>query len=95
MLELLDPNDIQNLEQARQAIIKVLNLVEELVAENCKQREEIQRLWDANNRLQGELGKPAVKPGRKPPGATPSDHGGVPLLAADSSVLVGKRHGAI
>jgi hypothetical protein len=74
MLELLDPNDIQNLEQARQAIIEVLNLVEELVAENRKQREEIQRLRDENNRLKGEQGKPQVKPGRKPPGATPSDH---------------------
>ena len=74
MLELLDPNDIQNLEQARQAIIEVLNLVEELVAENRKQREEIQRLRDVNNRLKGEHGKAQVKPSRKPPGTTPSDH---------------------
>lgn len=74
MLEFFDPNDIQNLEQARQAIIEVLNLVEELVAENRKQREEIQRLRDENNRLQGEQGKPKVKPGRKPPGSTSSDH---------------------
>ncbi len=74
VLEFFDPNDIQNLEQARQAIIEVLNLVEELVAENRKQREEIQRLRDENNRLKGEQGKPQVKPGRKPPGSTSSDH---------------------
>ena len=74
MLELFDPNDIQNLEQARQAIIEVLNLVEDLVAENRKQREEIQRLRDENNRLKGEQGKPKVKPRRKPPESTPSDH---------------------
>ena len=74
MLEFFDPNDIQNLEQARQAIIEVLNLVEELVAENRKQREEIQRLRDENNRLKGEQGKPKVKPRRKPPESTCSDH---------------------
>jgi hypothetical protein len=74
MLEFFDPNDIQNLEQARQAITEVLNLVEELVAENRKQREEIQRLRDENNRLKGEQGKPKVKPRRKPPESTSSDH---------------------
>jgi len=74
MLESFDPSDIQNLEQARQAIIEVLNLVEELVAENRKQREEIQRLRDENNRLKGEQGKPKVKPRREPPGSTSSDH---------------------
>jgi hypothetical protein len=74
VLEFFDLNDIQNLEQARQAIIEVLNLVEELVTENRKQREEIQRLRDENNRLKGEQGKPKVKPRRKPPESTPSDH---------------------
>jgi len=74
MLELFDPNDIVDLEQARQAIIEVLNLVEELVAENQKQREEIQGLRDENNRLKGEQGKPKIKPGRKPPGSKASDH---------------------
>jgi len=42
--EHLDPNDIQDLEGARQAIIHGLNLVEELVSENRELREENQRL---------------------------------------------------
>ena len=44
MPEHLDPNDIQDLEGARQAIIHGLNLVEELVSENRELREENQRL---------------------------------------------------
>jgi hypothetical protein len=66
MLEHFDPNDIQDLDGARQAIIHVLNLVEELVSENRTLREENQRLRDENNRLKGEQGKPSVKPSKKP-----------------------------
>lgn len=66
MLEHIDPNDIRDLEGARQAIIHVLNLVEELASENRVLREENQRLRDENNRLKGEQGKPKVKPGKKP-----------------------------
>ena len=58
MLEHFDPNDIRDLEGARQAIIHVLNLVEELASENRALREENQRLRDENNRLKGEQGKP-------------------------------------
>lgn len=56
-----DPNQIQD-ENARQAIIWLLNLVEELKSENEGLREEVQRLRDENNRLKGEQGQPAVKP---------------------------------
>jgi FtsZ-binding cell division protein ZapB len=56
-----DPNQIQD-DNARQAIIQLLNLVEELKSENGALREEVQRLRDENNRLKGEQGQPAVKP---------------------------------
>jgi len=56
-----DPNQIQD-ENARQAVIWLLNLVEELKSENVALREEVQRLRDENNRLKGEQGQPDVKP---------------------------------
>lgn len=74
MLEHFDPNDIQDLESARQAIIHILNLVEELASENRTLREEIQRLRDENNRLKSEQGKPQVKPSKRPQSTSPSDH---------------------
>jgi len=66
MLEHFDPNDIQDLAGARQAVIALLNLVEELASENRKLREQEQRLRDENNRLKGEQGKPEIKPSKKP-----------------------------
>ncbi|MFN8458212.1 MAG: transposase [Anaerolineae bacterium] len=65
MLGDFDPTQIQD-EGARQAIIKLLNLVEELKRENTALREEVQRLRDENNHLKGEQGKPTIKPGPKP-----------------------------
>src|SRR5947199_9744983 len=47
---------------ARTAIRGLLNLVEQLAAENRALREEVQRLRDALARAQGEQGKPQVKP---------------------------------
>jgi len=74
MLEHLDPNDIQDLEGARHAVISVLNLVEELASENRELRDENQRLRDENQRLKGEQGRPKVKPSQKPPLSGPTDH---------------------
>jgi len=65
MLEGLDPNQIQDLEGARQAIVMLLNLVETLKAENRELREQVQRLRDEINRLKGEQGKPNIKPNKK------------------------------
>ena len=67
MLTNFDPNQIQDLEGARQAIKLLLNLVEELKSESDALRAENQALRDENNRLQGEQGKPAVKPSKKQP----------------------------
>ena len=63
MLPGFDPNEIQD-ENARQAIIWLLNLVEELKSENGDLREEVQQLRDENNRLKGEQGQPDVKPNK-------------------------------
>lgn len=65
MLEGFDPNQIQDLEGARQAIVMVLNLVETLKTENQALREQNQRLRDEVNRLKGEQGKPDIKPNRQ------------------------------
>lgn len=61
MLAGFDPNQIKDVEGAREAIIKILNIVEEISQENKRLREEVQRLKDENNRLKGEQGQPKVK----------------------------------
>lgn len=78
MLDSFDPNEIQDIEGARQAISHLLNLIEELVSENRALREENQRLRDENNRLNGEQGKPKVKPSKKAPSASKGDHSSEP-----------------
>jgi len=66
MLDNINPQMIQDVEGTRQAIVSLLNLVEELKRENLAQRIEIQRLRDENNRLKGEQGKLDIKANRKP-----------------------------
>jgi hypothetical protein len=63
MITGFDPNQIQD-DNARQAMIELLNLVEELKSENGALRAEVQRLRDENNRLKGEQGQPEVKPNK-------------------------------
>jgi len=54
-------------ERARQVIVLLLNLVEELKQENRELRAENQRLRDEISRLKGEQGQPPIKPaGPKP-----------------------------
>jgi hypothetical protein len=65
MLEDFDLNSIQDNEGARQAILRLLNLVEELAGENRKLREKEQQLRDEINWLKGEQGKPKIKPNKK------------------------------
>jgi regulator of replication initiation timing len=65
MLDKLNPQLIQDVEGARQAIVYILNIVEELKTENTALREENQRLRDENNRLKGEQGKPTIKASKK------------------------------
>lgn len=61
MLAGFDPKQIEDVEGAREAIIKILNIVEELSDENKRLRAEVQRLRDENNWLKGEQGQPKVK----------------------------------
>ena len=65
MLDDLNPDLIQDVAGARQALILVLNIVEELKQENAALREENQRLRDEINRLKGEQGKPTIKASKK------------------------------
>ena len=51
---------------ARAAIRGLLNLVEQLAAENRALREDVQQLRDALARAQGEQGRPKVKPHTAP-----------------------------
>lgn len=74
MLENIDPNTIQDLDGARQAIIHLLNLIEDLTADLREAQAESQRLRDENNRLKGEQGKPTIKSNKKPTPPNSSDH---------------------
>jgi hypothetical protein len=65
MLAGFDPETIQDLEGARTAIRALLNLVEELQAENQALRKEVAELRDEVNRLKGEQGRPQIKPDKK------------------------------
>ncbi|MBI5034702.1 MAG: transposase [Chloroflexi bacterium] len=74
MQENFDPNTIQDLDGARQAINHLLNLIEDLTADLREAQAEIQRLRDENNRLKGEQGKPTIKPNKTQTPPKPSDH---------------------
>lgn len=60
MLEELKLDNIQD-ENIRECIKRLLNIIEDLRAENRELRAENQRLRDENNRLKGEQGKPDIK----------------------------------
>ena len=68
MLPGFDPNQIKNLDDARQVITLLLNQVEELKQENETLGQQVQQLRDEVNRLKGEQGKPDIKPGKKKKG---------------------------
>jgi regulator of replication initiation timing len=74
-LEHIDLDQIQDVEQAKKAIVMLFNLVEDLQMTVRELQAEVQRLRDENNRLKGEQGKPNIKPNKhsKGPGQS-SDH---------------------
>lgn len=74
MIEDFDLNKVQDLDQAREGIVRLVNLVEEVVAENRALRAENQQLRDEINRLKGEQGKPSIKPDQKPEPKARADH---------------------
>lgn len=68
MLAGFNPNQIEDIEGAREAILHLFNLIESLMADNDQLRDENQRLRDEVNRLKGEQGKPDIKAKRKKSG---------------------------
>jgi len=65
VLENLDLNNIQDIQEARECIVMLLNLVESLKSDNRELREQVQRLRDEINRLKGEQGKPNIRPRKR------------------------------
>ena len=65
MWEEWNPETIQDLSGARQAMEELLNLVEELSQENAALRQAVQALRDEVNRLKGEQGQPKIKPSQR------------------------------
>lgn len=67
MLDELNPIDLSNIqeENARELIVRLMNLIEAVSADLRNAQAENQRLRDENNRLKGEQGKPKIK-GNKP-----------------------------
>jgi len=60
-----DINNIRDMDDARDCILMLFNLVETLKQENLKLKKEVQQLRDEINRLKGEQGKPKIKPNKK------------------------------
>jgi hypothetical protein len=70
MLDELNPVDLSEIEDenARELIVRLMNLIETVSADLRSAQAEIQRLRDENNRLKGEQGKPKIKANKpKPP----------------------------
>ena len=57
MIDGIDLSRIQD-EQTRELIVRLMNLIEQLAAENRDLRAKNQELRDEINRLKGEQGKP-------------------------------------
>lgn len=71
----MDLDEIQDVEQAKQAIVRLFNLVEDLQTTVRQLQVENQRLRDEVNRLKGEKGKPNIKPNKHGQGPDQgSDH---------------------
>jgi hypothetical protein len=71
MFEDIDLHQIRE-ENARELIVRLLNLVEKQAADLRDAQVEMQRLRDEVNRLKGEQGKPKIKGNTPKP--TPTDH---------------------
>jgi regulator of replication initiation timing len=63
--EQLDLDQLQDVAQAKRAIVGLLNLVADLQACVRQLQAENQRLRDEINHLKGEQGKPDIKPNRR------------------------------
>ena len=74
-IDQLDLEQLQDVAQAKRAIIGLLNLVEDLQATVRELQAEVQRLRDENNHLKGEQGQPDIKANRRGKAPDPgTDH---------------------
>ncbi len=71
-----NPNQIKGLEEAREAIVRLLDLVESQKTEMDRLRRENQQLRDENNRLKGEQGQPKIKPNKEQENKEQEDNSG-------------------
>jgi len=76
MFEGFNPYQIKGLEEAREAIVGLLNLVESQKTEMDRLRIENQQLKDENNRLKGEQGQPKIKPNKEQEDRDQEDNSG-------------------
>jgi hypothetical protein len=74
MIEGFNPDQIQDIDGAREAIIRLLNLVEAQKAEIERLRTENQRLRDEVNQLKGEQGQPKLRANTKKRETDSSDY---------------------
>jgi hypothetical protein len=58
----INPNDLNDIESLRAALIQALNLINTLYQQNQEQIKLIQKLKDEISRLKGEKGKPTILP---------------------------------
>ncbi len=77
MFENLDPSAIEDA-TVRVIVLALMNEVERLSVENKALKEEVQRLRDDNRRLQGEQGKPVIRPMTRPPSMSSEQERHVP-----------------
>ena len=81
MLNDFDINNIRDMDDARDCILRLFNLVETLKQENLELKKEVQQLRDEINRLKGEQGKPKIKPNKKGTNQYSSEKERKPLLS--------------
>ena len=75
MVVQINPEEIDNLEEARAIIRTLLNVLKEVMSEREAARAERQELKDEVNRLKGEQGKPDIKPSKQ---SAAKDHSSEP-----------------
>ena len=70
MFKGFDPDTIKDLDGARAAILRLLNVIEVLKVQVDQLQAEVQSLRDENNRLKGEQGQPKIKANNKETNST-------------------------
>jgi hypothetical protein len=93
VLEDLDLSGVQD-EKARECIVSLLNIIEDLTAALRAAQEENQRLRDEISRLKGEQGKPNIK-GNTPKPPLPANYSSEQERRTPKAWTKGKKRGKI